>query len=478
MNAVNDNRVALQSLRPLRAGDSTTRSYNVLVGRNLGNMTLTLALPMYQFFGMSAISNQEGIAEREADPSEVSQRKLDATHAKKLALYFLRALVDNTRIELERARSEVPQALIEIQDALGNQPYFATQPIVANLRNCAPGGSDLSVESVSPGFARVFLSDSDVLWVIDGQHRRYAMEFIFDFLRSVLATKKYSKRNALYCPAGNAVVSPEALQAWTEVYKTARQGCNVIIDLHLGLTPLQERQVFHDLNNLGKPVSASLAYQFDNSNPVNLFIKEQLIDDTLRRFKIVERDVSNWHDDDGSIAYKDLVGINARLLLNKTSIAGAKPEEVAAKKQVAVDFWNSVASIPNLGTPGGRLKTVASQPVVLKSLAKLAHEFAFGREPDRILLGQLLDSIPRLDWSHSNPCWRYYILDEVSRQTLTPGLDQYLPASGDGANRDIGGWDADDQLFRFGAKHNDILPVLGDMVRWLTKFPSRHGTRS
>jgi hypothetical protein len=29
-------------------------------------------------------------------------------------------------------------------------------------------------------------------------------------------------------------------------------------------------------------------------------------------------------------------------------------------------------------------------------------------------------------------------------------------------------------VFRFGAKHNDIYPILGDMIRWQLKLPSRH----
>ncbi len=27
---------------------------------------------------------------------------------------------------------------------------------------------------------------------------------------------------------------------------------------------------------------------------------------------------------------------------------------------------------------------------------------------------------------------------------------------------------------RLGAKHNDIYPILGDMIRWALKLPSRH----
>jgi hypothetical protein len=466
-----------QTLDQLRSkSDSTLRPYNVLVSRNLGNMTITMALPMYQFFGMSAVANDVGLAERDlADSAEVSQRKLDAGHAKKLALYLLRALVENLRAEMQAAGKGVTPALESIQDVLNRQPYFATQPIVANIRNCGPGGSSLQYEPIAPGFARIFLSDADILWVIDGQHRRYAMDFLFEFLKGVISTRKYPKRGGLYSPSDHQDVPPDELEVWNALFKTARQGCNVIVDIHLGLTPEQERQIFHDLNNLAKPVAASLAYQFDSSNPINMFIKEYLIDGHELSCRISDQDITNWHEDDGSISYKDLVSINARLILNKTTISGAASAEVKARLDVAKEYWRRIPTIPHWGSEGAKAKTVAAQPVVLKGLAKVVYDYGFGREANAQKLEMLWAALPSIDFSHANPCWRYYQLTDDERAALVPGLIDYLPASGDGANRDIGGWDNDAKLFRFGAKHNDIFPIVADMVRWMARLPSRHG---
>jgi hypothetical protein len=41
----------------------------------------------------------------------------------------------------------------------------------------------------------------------------------------------------------------------------------------------------------------------------------------------------------------------------------------------------------------------------------------------------------------------------------------------DGGNRDIGSFQGG--LMRFGSKHNDIIPILCDMIRWRLKLPSR-----
>ena len=71
--------------------------------------------------------------------------------------------------------------------------------------------------------------------------------------------------------------------------------------------------------------------------------------------------------------------------------------------------------------------------------------------------------------------WRYYQLTESERkQAGLDGLSHYLPSDDEGFNRDIGNYDANAKTMRFGAKHNDIFPILGDMIRWKLEMPNRH----
>jgi hypothetical protein len=109
---------------------------------------------------------------------------------------------------------------------------------------------------------------------------------------------------------------------------------------------------------------------------------------------------------------------------------------------------------------------------VLKALAKLAYDFAIGRSENSTHLETLLNGISKLDFSHDNPMWRYYELSSPDRARKTPGLDIYLPSDEEG-NRDIGGLDESGKM-RFGAKHNDIYPIIGDMIRWRLKLPNRN----
>src|SRR5262249_40628941 len=146
---------------------------------------------------------------------------------------------------------------------------------------------------------------------------------------------------------------------------------------------------FHDTNNLAKKVAPGLALSFDRANPVNNFVKEALEGNLVH---VVDRDiaVSDWNDDSGKISRKDLVAINAHLLLNKSNIKGAKHGEVEPRFPLARIFWTNVAQIPGFGQRGARALTVAAQPVVLKALAKLAYDFAFGRGSNLALSDQLL----------------------------------------------------------------------------------------
>lgn len=457
----------------LDGGDTSEKAYKVFVGNNLGARVFLAQIPMHEFFEVSDVAND---AARDGDA--IAQRKLDPAHAQKLAVYILKGLVSGAiqkRVDENRGKS---QALETFLTKLGRQPYMALQPIVTNIRACEPNGTSIrgerlvTKENVTAAF-QVLLSQKHILWVVDGQHRRMAMQYVFDFLDSIRRNFSYPKKGSLFPDAG-ASVTREDLSAWEEVYTTARSFTRVAVEIHLGLSPEQERQLFHDLNNLGKRVDRNLALTFDNSNPVNLFIKETL-HDTLG-LSLVEREVKDWSDDQGAISWKDMVAVNAILFLNKTNIAGAKPDDVEARSDVAKQFWEAVLAIPGFGEHGAKEKTVAAQPVVLKALAKLTYDFAFSnRRPanSEELLQKLQESISDFDFSHDNPLWRYYELSQAERDARgLAGLEKYLPTL-DGGNRDIGAFQGG--VMRFGAKHNDIYPILGDMIRWKIGLPGRRG---
>ncbi len=453
---------------------STAVEYQLIArpGNNLGNPTLIFSVPMADFFRMSIIAN---------DPTmgDVAQRRLDPAHALKLAQFMLKGLVNAARIANDRDGA-VPDAVYErILKRMAPQPYTAMQPLVVNIRSAGPRGSRLSAKhfpETGPAVGvSVFLGQRDLLYVIDGQHRRMGIDNILSFLEEVRRTHMYPKaKTSLFEYGDEREVPVDEIAIWERAYEVARTVCTVAAEAHLGLDVEQERQLFHDLNNKGKKVEVSLALEFDSSNPVNQFIKQELIDRGLVR--LAAGDKVDWDSPHtGKMTRKELVAVNAHLFLNKTNINGASAVDVEERKNVALRYWEAVTQCEGFGEENARDLTVLAQPVMLKAVAKLTYDFAFGRAKARNEehLSMLLDNITNLDFSHQNPIWRYYEFSETEReQHGIAELAAYLPTA-DG-NRDIGGFHAASGKMRFGPKHNDIFPILGDMIRYSLKLPSRH----
>lgn len=458
-------------------GKVPDRKIGTLLGHNLGHNTLVVSTPMREFFQMSEVASERNIESNALlEGNSVAQRPLDKKHAERLAVYLLKGLANTLLHKFKREKQAVPTELLEIRKTLGEQPYMSMQPVVANIRDIGFGGaSGLRFERTPEGLVNVWLRPNNILWIVDGQHRRMAMHILFSYLQEVLQTQKYPKRPALY-PAESVdeKLAPAVAKVWAQLYEVAVATCTVTVEIHLGLDAEQERQLFHDLNNLGKTVEAGMAFDYDLGNPVNKWIKDVLVKQEVLTAKVVEKDVVDWRKDSGVIARKDLVAVCAILFLNKTSVSGAMPNEVHEKEALALKFWQTVCAIDGFGEEQAKQKTIAAQPVVLKAIAKLTYDFTYGRYRDNgILPDALLDRIlAEIDFSHDNPMWRYYQLEPEKREKLCPGLSKYLPDEASG-NRDVGSYNDESKVMRFGAKHNDIYPIIGDMIRWKLKLSNR-----
>ncbi|MGK2907527.1 MAG: DNA sulfur modification protein DndB [Desulfuromonadales bacterium] len=455
-------------------GDVNETPFNVFIGHNLGHRVFTMSVPFRKFKDISDVAN-----DRDAGP--VAQRPLDETHAKKLAVYMAKGLVSSAKMRRIASGKSVPETFDAVLRKLGEQPYFSLQPIVCNIRNIPPGGTGtggirgirLETSSGETAAFRVFLAERHVLWVVDGQHRRHAADMTMTFLEQVRQTGKYPGKGAvLFADKGNVVTEAEML-VWNEAYDAARAFATLTVEVHLGLDIDQERQLFHDLNRLAKKVDSSLAFQFDSSNPITLFIKNKLVGEL--GIQVTDAEAKDWADDSGALVLKDAVAINAIAFLNKGNVAGATPSVVAPREEAILNLWSRITEIPDFGSNCAKEKTVAAQPVVLKALAKIAFDLNFNnRRPDGAseLYAQFLERLPSINFSHSNPMWNYYSLSDDQRVAAgLESLKDYLPEEAAGVNRDIGSIQGG--YMRFGAKHNDIFPILSDMIRCSSGLPSR-----
>jgi hypothetical protein len=477
---MNQERVSLDAVR--RTGGNL-RFFDVLPGSNLGNRTLLVAMPMREFHDQSAVANEETIEDRPEFAGQApAQRPLDKNHAASLASYMLRGIVKSAIGEFKLRGESAPASLAELQRRIGDQAYISLQPITVNLRKTDFGNFEnlypkKNAEGVVVGY-QIGLASHHTLMVVDGQHRRFAMDMLYEYVKDLVQFHNFPSRNSQVYPAGEkgAAVTADELIAWNLVHEQLSGQNTVMVEIHLGLDAVQERQLFHDLNKLVKKVAASLALKFDTANPINQFVNEHLVESNL--VQVTDSDVSDWHSDKGAITRKDLTAINAFLFIGTASEKKATPIDIEESKEIAMRFWTQVMQIEGLGQVGARAKTVAAQPVVLKALAKLLRQL-LRLENGRQLAVDLLNAIPKIDFEHTNPLWRYYqfknagALSEEFKQQFA-GLDEYMPSDDEGYNRDIGSFDNQMNWFRFSPRTNDVVPLLGDMFRWMIKAPSRN----
>ena len=236
----------------------------------------------------------------------------------------------------------------------------------------------------------------------------------------------------------------------------------------MGLNADQEQQLFVDLNARSKAVGQSFVNSFDHADPINKFINEDLIDSGVVNFTLSDDDQSDWHKDMGQLKRKDIKQICALLFLGKTSSNTATPVIVNERRAFGIKFWKTLCSVPGFGSDGARAKTVLQQPVVMKALAKLAHDLGYGTAKlrDEGALKKLYASISdgTINFGHNEPLWQALLVSSKEREEKFPGISKYVHVPV-GTNLDAGTWDEDNKWVRFGSRHNDIFPRLGDVIR-------------
>lgn len=454
---------------------------STFINYNCGNVTFGLNMSAKEFYDNSAIANQTGDSE-----GGIAQRALNLPHAKALGAFLFRGLVNSAISYAVMKREEPTPGLAEIQEVIGKSVYVGIQPVTCNIRDIEKGVKSFSGFRVKDPnsnetacFRAAFLP-KHLLYVVDGQHRREGFRFVFDFIKSVISTGKIGKQNNLI-PSSEVVgeIPDSWMRAFQAIDHASRAHATVLIETHLGLTLDEERQLFSDLNSRGLNVSTNLTLAFDGSNPVNEYVKKHTSEEGLIKMPVIESEKdSKVTIADGAILRKDLVTINAQLFLNNGSIKSATTQKVQDREYIANRFWEQVGKIPGIGKPGLQKRSVLSQSVMLKAMAKLCYSLRPKKETDSgEALDKFLTNIPLIDFSHDNMAWRFdsIIKGDISCDISALTLGEYTAYStSKTAQRGIGSYKPEDSIFEFSTRANDVMPVLGDILRHELGLPNRH----
>jgi len=468
-----------------RGGQRSAFQEPVLTGFNLGNRTLTLTLAMEKFREITEIANEARM--KELGSNEIAQRPLDEKHAKAIAFYMLRGLLVDVKNGMEERGDDIPTALEDILFELGEGPYQGLQPFTGNIRACDPGGADLEIEEVSGGRLILHLRQGQLIFIIDGQHRRWAYGLLVTWLRDIIARGMYtsSRRGGLYEPQRDDLeLRSTELEIWSQVFNEAITHCTVDLTVHLGLNVEEERQLFHDLNNLGKKVDPSIAQQFDQANPISVFVRKVIESEKLLGEELVildqgvrgrrGRQAFGEPSADG-IRREDLIDASAMLFAGQMGPTGVTPSKVQPYYDYGRRFWRVLAAQRHFGEPGWHERTLLAQPVMIKALAQLAYAFHASREANEQHLESFFRALEQklVNFEQTEPLWHVYLLAPSERYRTYPKLIEYLTP--DSVMQPYATCDEGTKQLRFGNNSRDIARYLGDLIRANLGLPVRPG---
>ena len=429
---------------------------------NLGYHTKLIALSLADFVRLSVVANREHLESIGDDPDEAAQRSLNEKHATELAKYMLKGLMHAAQAYRARTNNSPSPAIASFLERMGTQSYFGLAPVVATVPDVTPGPNALPFRQVldpsGNSFGQLaYLPADKSLHVIDGQHRRFGANLVVRFLEDVTQNYRYPKKGSLFPNDKSEFPSRSQIDGWLECLNMARRQALICVEVHLGLSIEQQRQLFYDLNSKGLKVSPNLAVKFDDANPAVRLTKSL---ESRVGIVLTEKVPPTWDEDVGSILQKDAVAVTALALANAKSEKGVQPKHGDQEHlDWAMKMWEGIAKIPDFGTPQARYKTVAAQPVVLKGIARAIYECAW-LDADPNAANQLINAIPAIDFKHTNPMWRLYVDRSAFEQDAS--LASYVPdqpPSNGFSEVDAHGY------VRFRPNHADIYPIIASLVR-------------
>jgi hypothetical protein len=463
-------RYGLEQLK--KTGGRGTITLPMLSGYNMGNQTLNVTMTMSTFRDVALVANEARMISMGEGPEQIAQRQLIPDHAKKLAIYILRGLLASVKTRWVRDGKHIPDCLHDVLAELGEGPYQALQPFTANIRNIQDEG--LEFEDTPNGVV-LHLHKLQKLFVVDGQHRLRAGELVYDWLNGLLTNAKYPKKGLWI--GESQELTAEELEVWTAAMTEFGQHFTVDVTVHLGLNPEQERQLFHDLNVLGKKPSSAQSLAFDAANPVSRYVSEHLAPDgKVHGLRVVDtgHKKSGVKLEEPAIFRDDLVSTCAILFRGAFNQSGITPLDVIGAEDYANHFWSALAKQPGWGEPGWDKITLLSQATMLKAMAFLVRSFHNGEEARDLgavhaKRDAIIEAIAclKVDFAHANPLWRVYLMNPSQREEIFPGINDYITP--DTARRPYGLWNDDSNRLQLGSNTRDITRYLADLVRYLLR---------
>jgi hypothetical protein len=276
-------------------------------------------------------------------------------------------------------------------------------PVTLSLRDIgslAKDGNDL------------YLRHGSKLGILDGQHRILALGYVGEQI--LKETRRFEKKAAvLKVKLRRQPDSAELAEELEQTEGTLRQlearrldlmETELAVQIYIGLTELEEQQLFGDINSKVQLVSKELGHSFDSVDPLNLVIQQVVDHNVYLKAAGVERRGSltafNKNFTCFSWLYSTAVMLFSGRMQPSYELQRKVRQNLSDYVEILHQFFNTV--LPTMPEQPGLPQYTSSSRVMQESIALFAHQNLFQDGEYKEGWTERLGFLEQFDWTHDN----------------------------------------------------------------------------
>jgi hypothetical protein len=336
------------------------------------NMTIH---PFCERFGLATISLpvQDLLNYTSIDP--MVQRKLSGMQRRKISNYLQERELDHV--------------------------FFG--PVTLSLRDVSQLGRE---------GGNLYLRHGSKLSILDGQHRIMALGYVNE--QMLKEVRRYEKKLAALklkqrrLPESDEIreesEQTEGILEQLEKRRLDLMETELSVQLYVGLTEEEEKQLFGDINSKVQLVSKELGHSFDSTDPLNLVIQQVVDHNIYLKAAGVEKrsNLTSFNKNFTSFSwlYSTAVMLFSGRLQSSYELARRIRKAPSTYVEILHQFFNTI--LPCMPEQPGLPQYSTSSRVMQESIALYAHQHLFhdGEYSEKGLA--CLSIFNGYDWSHDN----------------------------------------------------------------------------
>lgn len=258
----------------------------------------------------------------------------------------------------------------------------------------------------------LYLRHGSKLSILDGQHRILALGYVNEqmqkevrrFEKKIASLKIKQRRQP-----ENQEIADELEQAEGHLEQLEKRRLDLVetelsVQLYVGLTEEEEKQLFGDINSKVQLVSKELGHSFDSTDPLNLVIQQVVDHNIYLKAAGVEKrsNLTSFNKNFTSFSwlYSTATMLFSGRMQPSYELARRIKKSSAAYVEILHQYFNKI--LPYLPEQPGLAQYSTSSRVMQESIALYAHQYLFvdGQYNETGL--SCLNIFEGFDWSHQN----------------------------------------------------------------------------